>query len=63
MMSQKCFSVKGRDSSRQVTILRTTTTVLILKNIHDFHNGGLLGRNGNYWHQSEASRATMAIVW
>ena len=33
MMSQKCFSVKGLDSSRQVTILRTMTTVLILKNM------------------------------
>ena len=27
--------------------------------IHDFHNGGPLGRSGNESHQSEASKATV----
>ena len=31
--------------------------VCILPCIHDFHNGGPLGRNGNYQHQSEATKA------
>ena len=29
--------------------------------IHDFHNGGPLGRSGNDPHQSEASKATIFI--
>ena len=29
--------------------------------IHDFHNGGPLGRSGNEPHQSEASKATIFI--
>ena len=29
--------------------------------IHDFHNGGSLGRSGNEPHQSEASKATIFI--
>ena len=29
------------------------------KAIHDFHNGGPLGRSGNESHQSEASKATV----
>ena len=31
------------------------------QNIHDFHNGGPLGRSGNEPHQSEASKATTFI--
>ena len=29
--------------------------------VHDFHNGGPLGRSGNEPHQSEASKATIFI--
>ena len=29
--------------------------------IHDFHNGGSLGRNGNYKHQSEARKASSVV--
>ena len=39
---------------------RTLDRLYIARGIHDFHNGGPLGRSGNLLHQSEASKATIS---
>ena len=42
-----------------VAIAPCLSILLMCHVIHDFHNGGPLGRSGNESHQSEASKATV----